>query len=54
MLITVKDGRAIDVRGNPEHPFTRGGLCVKVNNYTDRVYSLSAPSATPAPVLPTS
>src|SRR5262249_52184058 len=39
MLITVKDGRAIDVRGNPEHPFTRGGLCVKVNNYTDRVYS---------------
>src|SRR5215470_7162077 len=39
MLITVEDGRAIDVRGNPEHPFTRGGLCVKVNNYTDRVYS---------------
>jgi anaerobic selenocysteine-containing dehydrogenase len=39
MLITVKGGRAVDVRGNPEHPFTRGGLCVKVNNYTDRVYS---------------
>jgi len=39
MLITVKDGRATAVRGNPTHPFTRGGLCVKVNNYQDRAYS---------------
>src|SRR5579862_3703361 len=39
MLVTVKDGRAIAVRGDPDHPFTRGGLCVKVNNYQDRVYS---------------
>lgn len=39
MLITVKDGRATAVRGNPDHPFTRGGLCVKVNNYQDRAYS---------------
>lgn len=39
MLITVENGRAIEVRGNPDHPFTKGGLCVKVNNYTDRVYS---------------
>jgi anaerobic selenocysteine-containing dehydrogenase len=39
MLITVENGRAIEVRGNPDHPFTQGGLCVKVNNYTDRVYS---------------
>ena len=39
MLITVKDGKATAVRGNPEHPFTRGGLCVKVNNYQDRAYS---------------
>jgi len=39
MLITVENGRAIEVSGNPDHPFTRGGLCVKVNNYTDRVYS---------------
>jgi anaerobic selenocysteine-containing dehydrogenase len=39
MLITVENGRAIEVRGNPDHPFTRGGLCVKVNNYMDRVYS---------------
>ncbi|MCO1658659.1 molybdopterin-containing oxidoreductase family protein [Pseudonocardia humida] len=39
MLVTVENGRATGVRGDPEHPFTRGGLCVKVNNYTDRVYS---------------
>src|SRR2546430_5484108 len=39
MLVTVEDGRAVAVRGDPEHPFTRGGLCVKVNNYEQRVYS---------------
>ena len=39
MLVTVADGRALEVRGDPEHPFTRGGLCVKVNNYVDKVYS---------------
>jgi anaerobic selenocysteine-containing dehydrogenase len=39
MLVSVRDGRAVDVRGDPEHPFTRGGLCVKVNNYVDKVYS---------------
>src|SRR5271169_6011171 len=39
MLVTVEDGRAVSVRGDPEHPFTRGGLCVKVNNYEERVYS---------------
>ena len=39
MLVTVEDGRAIAVRGDPEHPFTRGALCVKVNDYVERVYS---------------
>jgi len=39
MLVTVEDGRAVGVRGDPDHPFTRGGLCVKVNNYEKRVYS---------------
>lgn len=38
MLVTVADGKAVRVQGDPEHPFTRGGLCVKVNNYLDRVY----------------
>ena len=39
MLTTVRDGKVIDVRGNPDHPFTQGGLCVKVNDYQNRVYS---------------
>lgn len=39
MDVTVENGRATAVRGDKDHPFTRGGLCVKVNNYVDRVYS---------------
>jgi anaerobic selenocysteine-containing dehydrogenase len=39
MLITVENGRAVEVRGDPDHPFTRGALCVKVNDYVERVYS---------------
>ena len=39
MLTTVRDGRVVEVRGNPDHPFTQGGLCVKVNDYENRVYS---------------
>jgi anaerobic selenocysteine-containing dehydrogenase len=31
-------GRAVDLRGDREHPFTRGFLCRKVANYLDRVY----------------
>jgi anaerobic selenocysteine-containing dehydrogenase len=38
MLTTVVNGRVVKVRGNPDHPFTRGGLCVKVKNYEDRIY----------------
>ncbi len=34
-VVTVRDGVAIGLRGNPEHPFTRGGLCAKVNPYLD-------------------
>src|SRR4030095_12772608 len=29
MLIGVKDGRAVSVRGNPDHPVNRGLLCPK-------------------------
>ena len=39
MLVTVENGRAVAVRGDPDHPFTRGGLCVKVNHYERRAYS---------------
>jgi anaerobic selenocysteine-containing dehydrogenase len=38
-LITVQDGRATKIQGDPEHPVTRGFLCAKVAKYLDRVYS---------------
>lgn len=34
-IVTVEDGRAVSLRGNPDHPFTRGGLCKKVNPWLD-------------------
>src|SRR5580693_6646627 len=39
VLITVHDGRATKIQGDPEHPVTRGFLCAKVAKYLDRVYS---------------
>jgi len=39
MRVGVEDGRAVTLRGDPEHRFTQGFLCAKVNQYLDRVYS---------------
>ena len=39
MLITVKDGVATKVRGDPDHPTTQGVLCTKVSRYLERTYS---------------
>ena len=39
MVVTVRDGVAVDLRGDPEHAFTRGFLCQKMASYLDRVYS---------------
>ncbi|MDP9159908.1 MAG: molybdopterin-dependent oxidoreductase [Acidobacteriota bacterium] len=39
VLITVEDGRANKIQGDPSHPVTRGFLCGKVAKYLDRVYS---------------
>ncbi len=38
MLVTVEGGRAVRVAGDPEHPFTNGFLCAKVNRYIERTY----------------
>jgi anaerobic selenocysteine-containing dehydrogenase len=32
-IVTVKDGEALTLRGDPEHPVTRGALCNKVAHY---------------------
>ena len=38
LVTTVKDGVAIKVQGNPDHPMTDGVLCAKVSRYTERTY----------------
>ena len=37
-IVSVEDGRGVRLRGNPDHPYTRGALCVKVNRYLERTY----------------
>jgi anaerobic selenocysteine-containing dehydrogenase len=39
MLAHVEDGRLVRVQGDPDHAFTGGFLCAKVNRYPERVYS---------------
>src|SRR3989442_5575208 len=39
VLITVENGRATKIQGDPSHPITRGFLCAKVAKYLGRVYS---------------
>ena len=34
----MRDGVAVQLRGDPTHPFTDGQLCPKVNPFLDRVY----------------
>ena len=38
MLVTVENGRAVRVQGNPEHATTQGALCTKVSRYPERTY----------------
>ncbi|MCH8261966.1 MAG: molybdopterin oxidoreductase family protein [Proteobacteria bacterium] len=38
MVFEVEDGKLTGVRGNPDHPMTRGGLCVKLKDYEKRHY----------------
>ncbi|MFF4503865.1 molybdopterin-dependent oxidoreductase [Streptomyces sp. NPDC001401] len=33
--VEVEDGVAVRLRGTPDHPYTRGTLCVKVNQYLE-------------------
>ncbi|WP_206999411.1 molybdopterin-containing oxidoreductase family protein [Trinickia mobilis] len=38
MRVTVENGRAINVVGDPDHPPTQGVLCTKVSRYPERVH----------------
>ena len=39
MTVKVEQGRAVELGGDPDHRFTQGFLCAKVNRYLERVYS---------------
>lgn len=39
IIVSRSGGTVTEVLGNPHHPFTKGRLCAKVNNYQDRVNS---------------
>lgn len=38
MVFEVENGKLISVKGNADHPMTRGGLCVKLKDYEKRHY----------------
>ena len=38
MVYEVQDGKLKSVKGNVDHPMTRGGLCVKLKDYEKRHY----------------
>ena len=38
-LYQVEDGKLVEVTGDPDHPMTRGGLCVKLKNFAEHHYN---------------
>lgn len=38
LLVHKKDGKIVKVEGDPNHPVTKGGICNKVRNLTERLY----------------
>ncbi|MFP4422874.1 MAG: molybdopterin-dependent oxidoreductase, partial [Desulfococcaceae bacterium] len=38
LVVEVRNGRAVGIRGNPAHPFTRGRACAKAPRFLERVY----------------
>ena len=39
LLVGVEGDRVVSVKGDPDHPFTRGAVCVKVRHYPEHVHS---------------
>lgn len=50
LLVHIKDNRVVKVQGDPEHPFTRGALCMKMAHYEQTVH---APDRLLTPLLRT-
>ncbi|GAM09008.1 putative oxidoreductase YoaE [Geobacter sp. OR-1] len=52
ILATVENGRVVSVSGDPDHPYSKGTLCVKMANYEKTVHSpdrLTVPLARSGP-----
>lgn len=43
LLVTLENGKAVKLRGDPMHPVTQGFACSKTYKYTDRMYLESRP-----------
>ena len=39
LLVGVENGKVVAVKGDPDHPFTRGTVCIKGKYYGERVHS---------------
>lgn len=39
LVVGVEGSRVVSVKGDPDHPFTRGAVCVKVKHYPEHVHS---------------
>lgn len=39
LRVGVEEDRVVSVKGDPDHPFTRGAVCVKVKHYPEHVHS---------------
>ena len=39
LIARVEDGRVVGIQGDPEHPFTAGFACAKVNRDMEQVHS---------------
>ena len=43
MTVDVEEGRAVGLGGDPDHRFTQGFLCAKVNHYLCLLYTSPSP-----------
>ncbi|RWR12847.1 molybdopterin oxidoreductase family protein [Siminovitchia fortis] len=41
LLVHKKDGKIVKIDGDPDHPVTKGSICNKVRNMTERLYDSS-------------
>ena len=39
MIVTMEDGKAVRLQGDPDHPITQGFLCHRTSRFLDRQYS---------------